>query len=259
MDEERRVLDTHAEAVNRVYPAGYSLYDCVSRYLLPPETIPARRIPVSVISSLTASGFREMQSAVRDYLTAIRHTGITPECHLFGLPVVEYNPQLRDTLAERFGTVLSKSGLTFWWEARKLERELGRPIGVKLSREALETVREKLERWSEGLSELKLYAIYARQQARLCGLGLSLVPDEFESGRIAPDALEDFFLKSFYRSYATHILHIGETIFFGTREEYLESRAGREFLDPRREDRTSMKVLKKKQPVRAMNGKEGKA
>ena len=206
MDEERGVLDTHAEAVNRVYPAGYSLYDCVSRYLLQPETIPARRLPVSVISSLTVSGFREMQSAVRDYLTAIRHTSITPECRLFGLPVVEYNPQLRDTLAERFGTVLGKSGLSFWWEARKLERELGHPIGVKLSRESLETVRENLERWSEGLSELKMYAIYARQQARLCGLGLSLVSNEFESGRIALDALEDFFLKSFYRSYATHIL-----------------------------------------------------
>ena len=60
-------------------------------------------------------------------------------------------------------------------------------------------------------------------------------------------------------SYATHILHIGETVFFGTREEYLESRAGREFLDPQREDRMNMKVRKKKQPVRSVSGKEGQA
>ena len=30
--------------------------------------------------------------------------------------------------------------------------------------------------------------------------------------------------------YATHILHMGEDIYFGTREEYLESAAGRRFL-----------------------------
>ena len=206
MDQERSVLDTHSEAVNRVYPAGYSLYDCVSRYIQLPEGLPVRRIPASVVSSLSVSGFNELHSAVLDYLTAIRHTGITPECRLFGLPVGEYNPQLRDNLSERFAEVLGKSGLSFWWEARKLERELGRPIGVRLSREALDSVREKLGRWKDNLSGLKMYAIYARQQARLCGLGLCLVADEFESGRIAPDALEDFFLKSFYRSYATHIL-----------------------------------------------------
>ena len=39
---------------------------------------------------------------------------------------------------------------------------------------------------------------------------------------------------------------------------YLESRAGREFLDPQREDRMNMKVRKKKQPVRPAAGKEGK-
>ena len=30
--------------------------------------------------------------------------------------------------------------------------------------------------------------------------------------------------------YASHILHIGHTVFFGTRDEYLESDAGRFFL-----------------------------
>jgi len=206
MDEERRALDTHAEAVNRVYPVGLSLYDCVSRYLALPDEIPTRRIPASVIPNLKASGFQEMQSAVRDYLTAIRHTGITPECRLFDLPAVEYSPQRRDALEERFNTALGKTGLRFWWEARKLEREFGRPIGVKLSREALGAVREKVGRWRDNLSGLKMYAIYARQQARLCGLGLSMVAEEFESGRIRPEALENFFYKSFYRSYATHIL-----------------------------------------------------
>ncbi len=37
--------------------------------------------------------------------------------------------------------------------------------------------------------------------------------------------------------YASHILHIGNTIFFGTREEYLESDIGRFFLDRERSDR----------------------
>ncbi len=60
-------------------------------------------------------------------------------------------------------------------------------------------------------------------------------------------------------SYATHILHVGDTVFFGTREDYLESRAGREFLSPEREDRVNMKVRKKKQPVREIAGKEGQS
>lgn len=60
-------------------------------------------------------------------------------------------------------------------------------------------------------------------------------------------------------SYATHILHIGDTAFFGTREEYLSSRAGREFLSPEREDRVNMKVRKKNQPVRKPAGKEGQS
>ena len=207
MDEERNVLDTHAEAVNRIYPVGYSLYDCVSRYTSLPDDIPFRRIPSSVIAPLNTGGFKEMQSAVRDYVTAIRHSGIGPNCKLFDLPVVEYSPELRDRLSRRFDMLLGKSGISFWWEARKLERQLGRPIGVGVSGKALATVREKLGRWRDNISGLKTYAIYARQKARLCGLGLSLVTDEFESGRISTDRLEDFFLKCFYRSYATHILN----------------------------------------------------
>ncbi|MBQ6647069.1 MAG: metal ABC transporter ATP-binding protein, partial [Clostridia bacterium] len=35
--------------------------------------------------------------------------------------------------------------------------------------------------------------------------------------------------------YASHILHIGPTVFFGTRDEYLKSAAGRFFLSQRRE------------------------
>ena len=31
--------------------------------------------------------------------------------------------------------------------------------------------------------------------------------------------------------YADHILHIGDSVFFGTKEEYLESNVGRIFLD----------------------------
>jgi len=241
MDEERNVLDTHAEAVNRVHPAGCSLYDCVSRYLLLPEELPVRRIPAGVIAPLTDNGFREMQSAVRDYVTAIRHTGITPDCRLFDLPVTEYNPQLRDRLAERFDAVLAKSGLPFWWEARKLERELGRPVGVRLSREALGAVREKFGRWRDNLSGLKMYAIYARQKARLCGLGLSMLPEAFEAGRIPGDAVEDFFLKCFYRSYATHIIsgEKGLGIFCG---ELFES-----FIDKFRDDDAAFREMTRRQ------------
>ncbi len=206
MDEERNILDTHAEAVNRVYPAGHSLYDCVSRYLQLPAEIPVRRIPATVIASLDAGGFRDLQSALRDYVTAIRHSGIGTDCQLFDLPVVEYSPALRERLEERFEAALAKRGIPFWWEARKIEKELGRPIGVKASRRAMAEVREKFTRWRDHLSGLKMYAIYARQKARLRGLGLGLVTDEYESGRIPCEWLQDFFLKCFYRSYAIHIL-----------------------------------------------------
>ena len=207
MDEEKNVLNTHAEAVNRMYPVGVSLYDCVSRYRNLPEDINYRRIPSSVITSLDISGFRDMQAAMRDYVTAIRHSGIRTDCQLFDMPAVEYSPGMKEHLAGRFEAVLAKTGISFWWEARKLEKELGRSIGVGISRKALNDVREKLGRWRDHLPELKTYAIYAWQKARLCGLGLRLVPDEFESGRVAPDRLEDFFLKSFYRSYAMHIIN----------------------------------------------------
>ena len=30
--------------------------------------------------------------------------------------------------------------------------------------------------------------------------------------------------------YASHILHVGDTVFFGTKEEYLQSREGQYFL-----------------------------
>ena len=218
MDEEKMRLDAHAEGVNRVYPAGFSLYDCVSEYLRMPADLPTRRIPSSVIATLDEGGFRDMKSALQDYVTAIRHSGVGPGCPLFDLPIVEYNPSIRARLAERFSTTLGKTGLLpFWWEARKLERELGRPIGVVLSREALAAVRKKIARWQANLSGMKMYAIYALQKARMCGLGLSMLPKEFESGRIAPDRLEDFFLKSFYRSYASHILERekGLAIFYG--------------------------------------------
>ena len=206
MDEAKNRLDIHAEAVNRVYPVGVSLYDCVSWYLHLPAEITPRRIPSSVIEALDAGGFREMQAAVRDYVTAIRHTGIMVDCQLFDMPTLEYNPGLKDRLKARFDAVLGKTGIPFWWEARKLERELGRPFGVRVARPALQAVREKLVRWRAHLSDLKTYSIYSRQKARLCSVGLDLLAEEFESGRVDPARLEDFFDKCFYRSYAIHIL-----------------------------------------------------
>ena len=178
MDEEKTVLDNHAESVNKVYPAGYSLYDCVSRYICLHADLPSRRIPSSVLASLDIGRFKEMQSAVEDYVTAIRHSGITSECQLFDLPVLEYSPELKERLSDRFGYVLGKSGIAFWWNARKLENELGRPIGVKVSVKALDEVRGKLERWRDNISALKMYAIYSRQKARLCGMGLGLLSED---------------------------------------------------------------------------------
>ena len=207
IDGSRALLDAHSEGVNRVYPAGFSLYDCVSRYLSLPEDLPARRVPSSVINSLTISGFRDMESAVGDYVTAIRHTGINADCALFDLPPQVYTPDLRDKLSERFDALLGRTGLSFWWEARKLESWFGRPIGVRLSKEALQSVREKVARWKDNLGELKMYSIYARQRARLYAQGLALVADEFESGRLVPERIGDFFLKSLYRSYSIHIIN----------------------------------------------------
>ena len=206
MDRERSLLDNHAEAVNRVYPSGLSLYDCVSRYLLLPEELDARRIPEAVIAGLKEGGLKEMQSAVKDYISAIAITGIDSSCKLFDLPVVDYSAELKERMSNRFSKILGKKGLAFWWEARKLERETGRPIGVKLSSEALQSVREKISRWLDNAHQMKMYAIYSRQRAALCALGLSFISDEFESGRLDKDDIGDFFHKSLYRSYANYIL-----------------------------------------------------
>ena len=243
MDEEKTIMDTHAESVNKVYPAGYSLYDCVSRYISLPADLPSRRIPLSVISSLDIGRFKEMLSTVGDYVTAIRHSGITPDCQLFDLPVLEYSPELKNRLSDRFSYVLGKTGISFWWNARKVEKELGRPIGVKASAEALVAVRGKLERWHDNISVLKMYAIYSRQKARLCGLGLGLLTEEFESGRIPPARLVDFFLKCFYRSYASYILERekGLGIFCG---ELFES-----FIRKFREDDVTFRETTRKELV----------
>ena len=243
MDEEKTALDTHSESVNKVYPAGYSLYDCVSRYISLPDSLHSRRIPSSVIASLDIARFKEMQSAVGDFVTAIRHSGITPDCRLFDLPVLEYSPEQKNRLYDRFNTVLGKSGIAFWWNARKLEKELGRPIGVRASAEALKAVRGKLGRWRDNLSDLKMYAIYSRQKARLCGLGLGLLAEEFETGRIPQERMEDFFLKCFYRSYASHILEKekGVGIFCG---ELFES-----FIRRFREDDASFRETTRKELV----------
>ncbi len=241
MDEKRRLLDSHAEGVNRVYPAGVSLYDCISRYILLPEELQTRRLPAKVLSSLTAAGFKEMCAVVRDYATAIRHTGIGPDCELFDLPVTEYSLGLKEKLIGQFDTVLGKSGLSFWWAARKLEHELGTPIGVKLSPDALRFVREKISRWRDNLDGMKMYVIYSKQKARLCGLGLAMVAEEFESGKVAPDKIEDFFIKSFYRSYTIHILghEKGLGIFCG---ELFES-----FIAKFREDDATFRETTRKQ------------
>ena len=247
MDEEKQRLDSHAEAVNRIYPAGFSLYDCVSAYIHLPEDLPARRIPSSVLASLDVSGFREMQSALQDYVTAIRHSGIGADCPLFDLPVVDYSPELRDRLAARFASVLGERRfIPLWWNARKLEQELGRPIGVRLSRKAMDAVRERIARWHDNLSTMKTYAIYARQKARMCGLGLSLIPDEFESGRMLPDRIVDFFHKCFHRSYAAFILdrEKGLGIFCG---ELFES-----FVKKFREDDAAFREMTRRELVARM-------
>lgn len=235
VDEERKTLNTHAEAVNRVYPAGFSLYDCVSRYIQLPEDLSYRRISASVIGSLDVGGFKEMHSVVNDYITTIRLSGVGPDCQLLDLPAMEYSPQMRDSLLQRFDAVLSKNGIIFWWDARKLEKEFGRPIGVKLSGEALAAVREKITRWRDNMSGLKMYSLYARQKSRLCGVGLGMLADEYESGRVPEERLGDFFFKSFFHSYADYIIgrEKGLGIFCG---ELFES-----FVNKFREDDVSFR------------------
>ena len=230
VDEKRLVLDTHAEAVNRVYPAGMSLYDCISRYILLPEELPTRRLPDQILSSLTQVGFHDMQATVRDYVTAIHITSLTPDCKLFDLPVVEYSPDGKERLQNRFDSMIGQSDLLFWWSARKLEKSFGTRIGVKLNRDALNAVREKVGRWRENLDGLKMYAIYSKQKARLRGMGLGFITDEFENGNITPDRIEDFFFKSFYRSYSIHILSIekGLGVFTGKLFESFISKFRRE-------------------------------
>jgi len=206
MDEERNILNCHAKAVNRIYPAGLSLYDCISRYIAFPAALGTRRIPAQIIEGLGKPALREMRAAVCDYVTAIRQTGIGHDCKLFDLPVTEYSPELKERLAIRFDEVSGKPALRSWLSARKLEKEIGAPIGAGLSTKARNTVLEKVVRWRGQIDNLKMYVIYSKQKARLCAMGLGFIPDEFESGRVVADDLEAFFQKSLYRSYARHII-----------------------------------------------------
>ena len=206
IDEERALLDDHAEGLNRIYPAGMSLYDCVSRYLSLPEGLQTHRLLDQSLPSLTETGFKDMESAVNDYVTAILHTGIGPDCELLDLPVIEYSPEGKDRLLASFRVILGKSGLSFWWNAMRLEKRLGVPIGVMFSSKAMASVREKISRWRENLDGLKMYVIYSKQKARLRGMGLGFIPEAFETGEIEPAQIKDFFYKSFYRSYARHII-----------------------------------------------------
>lgn len=206
MDENRKVLNGHAESLHRVYPAGCSLYDCISRFLTFPNELAMRKIPLSVLDSTTPARFSEYDAALSDYLTAIRHTSIGPDCQLLDLPMTEYTPAAQSQIVETIRTLLQKRGLSFWLGCRRLEQMLGTGIGVRLNRQALASVREKLERWLGASDDLRRYAIYSRQRAKLCGLGLAFLTDAYESGSVSAEKLEDFFHKSFYRSYAEYIL-----------------------------------------------------
>ena len=206
MDENRQVLNGHAESLHRVYPAGCSLYDCLSRYLTFPTELAMRKIPLPVLEATTPARFSEYDAALSDYLTAIRHTAIGPDCRLLDLPLAEYTPAAQEQLVETMQTLLQKRGVSFWLGCRLIERMLGTKIGVRLNRQAMASVRAKLERWSGASEALRRYAIYSRQRGTLCGLGLAFLADAYESGAVPADLLEDFFHKSFYRSYAEYIL-----------------------------------------------------
>ena len=82
----------------------------------------------------------------------------------------------------------------------------------------------------------------------LCATGKILLLDEPVAG-LDPEAQEDMYrvISALHESvvtvimishdvraamkYATHILHIGEEVFFGTRKEYLDSSFGKRFLE----------------------------
>lgn len=199
-------LNGHVEALHRVYPAGLSLYDCVSACLSMDERLPSRRLPLSLLRGLTPAGISSMSADVDDYVTAVRHTGIDGSCQLLDLPLSEYTPAFQEKLVSDIERTLSRKGLRFWLACRRFERELGASVGTELSRSALASVRAKLARWLNGAGQMRNYAIYSNQRANICSLGLGAVADAYEKGEVDSDHIKDFFIKSLHQSYAEMIL-----------------------------------------------------
>ncbi len=207
MDEFSKFINDHAESLHRVYPSGFSLYECLSRYMSLPENVKTRRLPAGIINAMKPTMFKDMEQAVEDYITAIRHTGIDSTCQLLDFPPAEYTPDFQEKTVEALTSLLGKQGLRFWWSARKFESRLGHRIGVTLSADAMKEVRSKLGRWLEASDNLKKYAIYSRQKANLCGIGLAMVAEEYECGNIKEEEIMPLFEKSFFKSCAEYIMN----------------------------------------------------
>jgi len=206
-DSQRREINRHAKALNKVYPAGLSLYDCIARYLSFRSEEPCIRFDDSLLSCLNEASYDELRSSVAEYVTAIRLTGIGPDCRILDLPVEDYTAESKAQLESRLEEVLSSRGLRFWFGSQSLARSLGVISRWSFSSKDIEALREKFSRWKDGLGDMKNYAIYARQRNAVRKMGLGVIAEEFESGKTAGVALEDLFDRSFFKSYAEYIMN----------------------------------------------------
>ncbi|MCQ2135586.1 MAG: DUF4011 domain-containing protein [Bacteroidales bacterium] len=205
-DAYRKELDSHVQALHKVYPSGMSLYDCMSKYMSMDKSIAERPLPRPVIVSMNGSTIKDMEDDIQDYITAIRHTGIDSGCGLVDMPLIAWGNECEDQLRVALEKVAASSGIRLWFAQRRLEKLFDAPIGVGIHPDKIALVKRKAIRWNDNLHEGRRYAIYSRYRAKLRARGLSIIVDSYEKGSLPPEQMMDFFHKSLYHSYAEYIL-----------------------------------------------------
>lgn len=222
-DSFREELNAHVKGLHKVYPAGMSLYDSISKYLSMDSSIVERPLPKALLSVMNAHSITEMESDIQDYIAAIRHTGIDRNCGLLDMPLASWSNEIEDTLRVYLEPVVKNSGIRLWLAELRLGKCFDAPIGIGIHPDSVALVKRKATRWYESLHEGRRYAIYSRFRAKLRSHGLSILVDAYERGELEPQKMMDVFHKSLYHSYAEYILSKEDrlNLFYG---ELFESR-----------------------------------
>ena len=95
----RKDMNAILKALHKPYPAGLSLYDCISRYVCIDENCPAFDIPVSKVGCITGEMLGKMETALSELSAAISIIGNPGTNPLHGISCLEYDAEVEQTLA----------------------------------------------------------------------------------------------------------------------------------------------------------------